>query len=148
MIVFLSAVRPMVHFTEPAGLAHATSLGDVLQDRFNLLVGESGTEKDCTLAFGKARLAGAAPEHASGLVGAVAAGQGEVSQPSFAVVGALGIEAREAREVVHDSAPSMHPRDGNRVVVSPTCTTTAIQDAIDLGHEVPPPRGLLLMDGG
>jgi IS66 C-terminal element len=32
----------------------------------------------------------------------------------------------------------MHPRNRNRVVVSPRCTRAAIQDAIDLGHEGPP----------
>jgi hypothetical protein len=88
--------RVAVHFTESSGLAHATPLGNMLQDGFNLLVGESGTEKDCTLAFGKARLARAAPKHASGLVGAIAGGHGEISLPSFAVVGASGIEATEA----------------------------------------------------
>jgi hypothetical protein len=88
--------RVAIHFTESPGLAHATPLGDMLQDGFDLLVGESGTEKDGTLAFGEARLAGAAPQHASRFVEAVAAGHGEISRPSFAVVGASGIEATEA----------------------------------------------------
>jgi hypothetical protein len=88
--------RVAIHFTESPGLAHATPLGDMLQDGFDLLVGEPSPEEDCALAFGEARLAGATPQHAPGLVGAVAAGHGEISRPSFAVVGASGIEATEA----------------------------------------------------
>ena len=53
------------------------------------------------LALGEAGLAGAAAEHAAGLVGAVAAGHGQVSGPPLAVLGAVGIQAAEAGEVVH-----------------------------------------------
>ena len=42
-----------------------------------------------------------------GLLGAVAAGHGQVSGPALAVVGALGIQAAEAREVVHGAGPSV-----------------------------------------
>src|SRR4051812_17210960 len=44
-------------------------------------------------------------EHAPRLVGAVAAGHGQVSGPPFAMLGALRIQAAEARKVVHGAAP-------------------------------------------
>jgi hypothetical protein len=80
---------------EPAGLADAAPLGDVLQDRFDLLGREPGVEQGGSLALGEAGLAGAAAEHAAGLVGPVAAGHGQVSGVALAVVGAAGIQATE-----------------------------------------------------
>jgi hypothetical protein len=127
--------RAAVHFAEPSGLAHATSFGDVLQDGFDLLGGEMGAEEDCALAFGEAVSARATAEHAAGLVGTVATGDREISRPSFAVLGALGIEATEPREVVHDVSPQEHPQDAKQVVVTPRCTARAAQTAIELGHD-------------
>src|SRR4051794_7424121 len=86
---------------EPPGLPHAAPLGDVLQHRLGLLRGEPGVEQRGALALGEAGLAGAAAEHPPRLPRAVAVGYGQVSDPSLAVVGAPGIQAAEAREVVH-----------------------------------------------
>src|SRR5262249_13196536 len=49
-------------------------------------------------------LAGGAAEHAPLLVGPVSAGHGQISGPSPAMLGAVGILAAEARQVVHGAA--------------------------------------------
>src|SRR3954471_11112187 len=92
-----------IDLAEPAGLADAAPLGDVLQDRSDPLGREPGVEQGCPLPLGEAGLAGAAAEHASLLIGAIAAGHGQVSGPPLALLGALRIQAAEAREVVHGS---------------------------------------------
>jgi len=81
---------------EPPGLAEAAAVGDVLQDRFDLLGRQSGIERGRALALGEAGLAGPAAEHASGLLGPVAAGHGQVSGPPLAVAGAVGIQAADS----------------------------------------------------
>src|SRR5438309_705198 len=86
---------------EPSGLADAIALGDVMEDRDGLLGRQVGAEERRALALGEAGLAGAAAEHAAGLLGAVAMGDGEISGAPLAVLGAVGIEAAETREVVH-----------------------------------------------
>ncbi len=103
-----------VHLAEPAGLADAAPLGDVLQDRFGLAGWEPGVEQGGPLALGETGLAGAAAEHAAGLVGAVATGHRQVSRAPLAVVGAVGIQAAEPREVVHGAVPNrVSSREGN-----------------------------------
>jgi hypothetical protein len=52
---------------EPPGLADAVALGDVVEDRDGLLVGEVRAEERSALAFGEAGLAGTAAEQAPGL---------------------------------------------------------------------------------
>jgi hypothetical protein len=124
-----------VHPAEASSLADATSLVEVLHDGVDLLGGEPGPEEDRALALGEAGLAGATPEHAPRLCGAVAAGHREVSRPAFAVVGARGIQATEPREVVHDVTPQKHPQDGKRVVATGRYTPRTRHPAIELGHE-------------
>ena len=46
----------MIHLAEPAGLADAAALGDVLQDRFDLLGGQPGVEQGCPLRSEKRAL--------------------------------------------------------------------------------------------
>src|SRR5690606_18688599 len=92
---------------EPPGLPHAAALGDVLQHRLDLLRSEPGVEQGGALALGEAGLAGAAAEHPPRLPRPVAVGHGQVSGPPLAVVGAPGIQAAEAREVVHGAGPSV-----------------------------------------
>src|SRR6185312_9145928 len=54
------------HPAEPPGLADPAPFGDVLQDRFDLLLRQPGVEQGRPLALGEAGLAGAAAEHAAG----------------------------------------------------------------------------------
>src|SRR3954469_16979100 len=82
-----------IHLTEPAGLSDAAPLGDVLQDRFDLLRREPRGEERRPLPLGESGLAVPATEHAPGLAGPVAAGHGQVSRPPLAMLGALGIQA-------------------------------------------------------
>jgi hypothetical protein len=95
----------LVHPDESAGLADADALGDMIQDRDDLLFRQSGVEQGRALAFGEARLAGAASEHAA-LLRAVAEADAEVSQSPFAVVRAVGILTAEAGQVLaHGGLP-------------------------------------------
>jgi hypothetical protein len=92
----VAADRVTVHPTEPPGLADATPLGDVLQDRFGLLRRQSRVEQRGPFSLGEAGLADRTSEHAAGLVGTIAAGDGEVSGAPLTVFGAGGIQATEA----------------------------------------------------
>jgi hypothetical protein len=94
-----------IDLAEPAGLADAAPLGDVLQDRFDLLRWQSGVEERSPFALRETSLADLAAEHASGLLRAIATGHREISGSAFAAFRALGIQAAEAREVVHGAAP-------------------------------------------
>ncbi len=89
------------HPAESAGLSDAAPLGDMLRDRFDLLGGESSIEERRRFAFGEAGLADVAAEDAFGLVRSTAMGHGQISGPSLAMLGAVFIEAAEARQVVH-----------------------------------------------
>jgi len=89
---------------EPTGLPHAAALGDVLQHRHDLLRRETGVEQGRPLAFGEAGLAGAAAEHPPRLPRPIAMGHRQISGPTLAVVGALRIQAAEAREIIHDDS--------------------------------------------
>jgi hypothetical protein len=94
-----------IDLAEPAGLSDAAPLGDVLQDRFDLLRWQSGVEERSPFALREASLANSAAEHASGLLRAIATGHREISGSALAIFKALGIQAAEAREVVHGAAP-------------------------------------------
>jgi hypothetical protein len=95
-----------IHADEPAGLSDAVALGDVVEDRDVLIRRQSGAEEGCPLSLGESGLAGPAAEHAASLRRTIAMGDGEVSGPPLAVLGAAGIQAAEAREVVHGGARS------------------------------------------
>jgi hypothetical protein len=90
-----------------SGLADATPLGDVVQDRLKRLRRKPGVEVRRPLPLGKTGLANAAPEHSPLLLGAVATGHGQISSPPLSMFRAIGIEAAEAREVIHDTAPPL-----------------------------------------
>src|SRR5438270_10220541 len=109
-----------VHLAEPAGLADSASLGDVLQDRLDLPRRQPRVEQGRPLPLGEAALAGGAAEHAPRLVGAVAARHGQVSGAPLAVLGAAGIQAAEAGEVVHGAAPPVRSSRPDRHYVIPS----------------------------
>jgi hypothetical protein len=109
-----------IDLAEPAGLADAAPLGDMLQDRFDLLWWQSRIEEGRPFALGESGLASMAAEHASGLLGTIATGHCQVSSPTLAMFGAVGIQAAEAREVVHGAAPPMR---SSRLMAS--CVTSA-----------------------
>jgi len=114
-----AADRTTIDLAEPAGLTDAASLGDMLQDRFDFLRRQPGVEQWCSFPLREASLANPAAEHASGLLRAIATGHREISCSAFAVFGALGIQAAEAREVVHGAAP---PVRSSRMISS--CVTS------------------------
>jgi hypothetical protein len=81
---------------EPARRSDAVALGDVMEDRDGLLRRQVGAEERGALALGEAGLAGPAAEPAAGFLRAVARGDGAISGPPLAVLGAAGIQAAEA----------------------------------------------------
>jgi len=99
--------RVLVDAHQPAGLANADALGDVLEQGHRLVFRELGAEQGSALALGEAGLAGAAAEHAAA-AGAVAGGDGEVAQTAAAVVGASGVLAAEAAQVVRQRPSLAH----------------------------------------
>jgi hypothetical protein len=103
---------------EPPGLADAVALGDVMEDRDGLLREQVQAEQRGALAFREAGLASPASEHAASLLGSVAMGDGEISGPPLAVLGAVGIQAVEAGEVVHGQGSERDQPAGQSVVPS------------------------------
>ena len=89
---------------QAAGLADADALGDMLQDRDDLVRGQAAVEQRCAVALGEAPPAGAAAEQAAA-VGAIAHQDGEVAGTAFTAVGAGGVEAAEAAQIVHGGPP-------------------------------------------
>src|SRR5947209_17738777 len=69
-----TADRAAIDLAESSGLADATPLGDVVQDRLERLRREPGVEVRRPLPLGESILADAAPEHPPLLMGAVATG--------------------------------------------------------------------------
>src|SRR5262249_55801855 len=102
------AQPPVAHYPiamplpKPLGLADAAPLGQVLQDRDRLLGGDVGAVQGCPLAFREPRAAGAAPQEPVLFLVPVAAVDHEVLPTADAVVSTRGVQAAEAREVVHD----------------------------------------------
>ncbi len=90
---------------QPGGLADAAAVGEVLEDRQDLLVRQLGVEQRGALELGGADLAGAAVQQP--VAGpAVVAADGEVAGAAAAVVGAIGILAAGAVEVVRGQEAS------------------------------------------
>jgi hypothetical protein len=90
---------------EAAGLADAAAVRDVGEDGLGLAGGQAGVEQRGALALGEARLAGLAVEQPAP-VGAVEAADGQVAVAALPGVGAIGVEAAEAAEVVVHDPPS------------------------------------------
>jgi hypothetical protein len=93
--------RIAVDVDQAPGLSDAAALGEVLEHRAGLLLGQVGVEQRGALALGEAVLAGVAVEQADVVLLAVAVADREVCGVSLAVEGAVGILAAEAREIVH-----------------------------------------------
>src|SRR4051794_22203206 len=120
-----------VDFDQASGLPDAAALGEVLEHRAGLLLGQVGVEQRRALALGEAVLAGVAIEQPDVILFAVAAADGEVSGVALAEQGAIGILAAEASEVVHGwRTPGGPGRVGIRV---------SYCDASDITTPVPNP---------
>jgi hypothetical protein len=100
--------RVAVDADEPLGLADAAAVGDVLQDGDGLLSGQMGAEQRGALAFGEPIATGTTSEEADRVGLAVVAADGEVSPAPQGVIGAVGIQAAEPREVVHGPPPTTY----------------------------------------
>jgi hypothetical protein len=86
---------------QACGLSGAAAISEVGEDSKDLVLGESAVEERCGLAFAEAVLAGLAVEESVLLLGAVAHADGEIAVSASAIIGAVGVEAAEAVEVVH-----------------------------------------------
>jgi hypothetical protein len=84
---------------QAAGLADADALLEVGQDGGGLVIGQAAAEQGGALALGEAGLAGAAVQQQAPVPAVAAAGR-EVAVAALAVVGAVGVLAAEAAEVV------------------------------------------------
>ncbi len=97
---------------ESPGLADPAPLGDVLQHGGGLLWWQVGAEQRGALALGEPIAAGAAAEEADWGGFAVVTADGEISLASDPMIGALGIQAAEPREVVHGPPRVTYPATG------------------------------------
>jgi hypothetical protein len=91
-------------FADPdqaCGLSGAAAVGEVGEDGEDLILGKSGVKERCGLAFAEAILAGAAIEEAILLACAVAHTDREIAVSASSIVGAIGVEAAKAVEVIH-----------------------------------------------
>jgi hypothetical protein len=94
--------RVAVHLHEPFGLADAAPLGQVLQDRDGLVLGETRLIKGGPLPFGEATTARAAFQDPILLSHTATAMNAEVQTTPSAVILTRGVEAAETGEIVHD----------------------------------------------
>jgi hypothetical protein len=100
---------------QPSRLEDAAALGDMFEDRGDLVLRQMGAVQRGALALGEPGAAGAAVEQAilAGLAESV--GDGEVSGAASGEVGASGIQATESREVVHGSGCGLQEQDRIRL---------------------------------
>jgi hypothetical protein len=102
---------------EAAGGTAATAVLEVLQQGEGLVVGEARGEQRGAGALGEAAVAGPAGQHTPLLIGTVAESHPEVSLAALPVVGALGVPAAEAVEVIHESVREKSVRDTCQLVI-------------------------------
>ena len=95
--------RVPVNPHETAGLADATILVQVLQDRDGLVLGEFAAVQGRALALREAALARPTGQDAAFFLRSVPEANPQVVQATLAVVGAIGIQAAEVFQVVHGS---------------------------------------------
>jgi hypothetical protein len=92
--------RVLIHADQPAGLPDPATVGDVFQQRHDLVLGQAAVEQQRALAFREAGLTGAAAEQAPPL-GAVVPRHGQVAVPAFAMIRAVAILTTEQAQIVH-----------------------------------------------
>jgi hypothetical protein len=88
---------------EAAGLPGTVALTEVIEHRTSLVLGQVGAEKWSALAFGEAVFTGPAVKQTDMIVLAEAAAGSKVACTPTAVERAVGVQAAEARQVVHGS---------------------------------------------
>jgi hypothetical protein len=93
----------LIDADEAAGLADAAALGEVVQDGDGLVLAQARAEQGGAFPLGEACLTSTAGEHAALFAGAVAEADAEVVAAALAEVGAGGVVAAEAAEVVHEA---------------------------------------------
>jgi hypothetical protein len=90
-----------VYADEAAGPPGTIALSEMIEHGTGLVLGQVRAEKDSTLVFGEAVLAGLAVEQAELTTLAEASADGKVTGIPQAIQGAVGAQAAEARKVVH-----------------------------------------------
>jgi hypothetical protein len=93
----------LVHADQAARLADAAALGNVVQERDDLLIGQTTLEEGSAFSFGEAIFTGFAVEEPAALF-AVMTADGQSSGTSLAIVRAVRVLTAEASQVVHDSS--------------------------------------------
>jgi len=97
---------------EPLGLADPAALGDVFQHGRGLLRGQVGMEQWGALAFGKPMATGPTAEEANRVVFPIMSADREIFSAPETLIGALRIQAAEAREVIHGPPPTTYHAPG------------------------------------
>jgi hypothetical protein len=92
--------RVAVHSDEPGGRPDAAPLGEVLEERDDLVHREFGAEQGRPFPLGEPGAAGAAVEQTILLLGAIPAADRQVAGATLAVVGAVLVLAAEAGKVL------------------------------------------------
>jgi len=118
---------------ESLGLANAVALDQMFEDRDGHPRGEAGAGQGCALSLGESCLAGIAVEQADMALLAVAITDGEVAGVASAAERAFGVQAAEARQVVHQIIPT------GRMMIAQLKPTSSYprrkSAAITLGHD-------------
>ncbi len=101
----------LVDADQAAGLPHAATLLEVLEDGKSFGLGKFGAIQEGAFAFGEALLASPTGQDAAVLVGAVAEADAEVVKAAAAVIGAVRVLAAEGFQVIHGGSPVVSGRE-------------------------------------
>jgi hypothetical protein len=93
----------LIDADQPPRLADTAPLVEVLDDRDGLVLREARGKQGGALALGEALLTGTTDEHQAAVL-AIAETDAEVVAITQAVIGAVGVLAAEAAEVIHERA--------------------------------------------
>ncbi len=96
--------RVLVYPDQPAGLANAATVCQMLQDSDGLVLGQARIKERCPFAFGESGRTGATTKQAA-LVGPVTPRHGQIAVTAFAVVDAVRVLTAEATQIVHGGPP-------------------------------------------